>query len=90
MSISNLLNIGRHSLGAYQSALEQTGSNASNVGTAGYSRRKGTLGSVTGGALGIPSGVQYSNPRRVVDRLGNASVRRARAEKERVALFGSD
>ena len=78
MSISNLLNIGRQALGAYQGALQQTSQNAANVGTAGYSRRRGTLSSLGQGT--VPAGVQYSDPRRVVDRLSDASVRRARSE----------
>jgi flagellar hook-associated protein 1 len=78
MSISNLLNIGRHALGAYQGAIQQTSQNAANVGTPGYSRRRGTLSSLGQGTR--PAGVQYSDPRRVVDRLSNASVRRARAD----------
>lgn len=78
MSISNLLNIGRHALGAYQGAIQQTSQNAANVGTPGYSRRRGTLSSLGQGT--VPAGVQYADPRRVVDRLSNASVRRARAD----------
>ncbi len=78
MSIRNMLNIGRHALGAYQGAIQQTSQNAANVGTPGYSRRRGTLSSLGQGT--VPAGVQYSDPRRVVDRLSNASVRRARAD----------
>ena len=81
MSIRNLLNVGRHALGAYQGAMEQASQNAANVATQGYSRRRGTLANLGfGRGRTIASGVQFSNPRRIVDRLSNASVRNSRAQ----------
>jgi flagellar hook-associated protein 1 FlgK len=79
MSIQNLLNIGVNSLTAYRGAMEQTSQNAANVGTPGYTRRRGSLTSLSLGR-DVPAGVQFRDPRRIIDNLASATVRRTRAE----------
>lgn len=81
MSINNLLNIGRHAIGAHRSAMELASHNATNVATEGYSRRRGTLSSLgVGFGRSVAAGVSFQNPRRVIDAMSNGNVRRAHAE----------
>ncbi len=81
MSIHNILNIGRHAIGAHRAAMELTSQNAANVATDGYSRRQGTLGGLGAGfGRSVASGVHFSDPRRVIDAMSNNNVRRAQAD----------
>jgi flagellar hook-associated protein 1 FlgK len=79
MSIQNLLNIGTNSLTAYRGAMEVSSQNAANVGTAGYTRRRGTLASLSLGR-DVPAGVQFKNPKRIIDHMAGANVRRSMAQ----------
>lgn len=78
MSLFNLMNIGTNALGAYRGAIEQSSHNAANVGTPGYTRRRGNLQSL---ALGrsVPAGVRFGDPRRIVDNISAGSMREARS-----------
>ncbi len=84
MSIHNLLNIGVNSLTAYRGAMEQSSQNAANVGTPGYSRRRGTLASLSLGR-DVPAGVNFKNPRRIIDAMANTTVRRARSQSNELS-----
>lgn len=79
MSIQNLLNIGTNSLTAYRGAMEVSSQNAANVGTAGYTRRRGTLASLSLGR-DVPAGVHFKNPKRIIDHMAGANVRRAQSQ----------
>ena len=81
MSINNILNIGRHALGAHRGAMELASHNASNMATQGYSRRRGTLSSLgLGAGRNLAAGATFGSPRRVIDALSNRSVRTALSE----------
>lgn len=80
MSITNMLNIGRHALGAYQAAMDVASQNAANAGVEGYSRRRGTLGSLgLGQDRRVAAGVAMSSPERVIDQYSTASARAAQS-----------
>ncbi|MEO1267186.1 MAG: flagellar hook-associated protein FlgK [Myxococcota bacterium] len=80
MSITNMLNIGRHALGAYQAAMDVSSQNAANAGVEGYSRRRGTLSSLgLGRDRRTSAGVMMSAPERVIDQYSTASTRQAQA-----------